>query len=59
MNRLIEILNNPSITNNRIGKIPIKTTPPPPPVAEHLDRIQADLKEVKLKLEKLKNIYKD
>lgn len=74
MRKLIEILNNPYITNNRMGNNQIKgiyaldTEPlvkPKPKVSftqeekQKLDKIEKDLQEVKKSLEKLESIYKD
>ncbi len=71
MKKLIEILNNPYITNNRMGNNQIKASHferqplvKPKPAFTHeekekLDNIQKDLQEVKKSLEKLENIYKD
>ena len=56
MNKLILMFNNPSITNNRMGKIPIKLSVD---LKNKLDNIELNLKEVKKGLEKLKKVYKD
>jgi hypothetical protein len=74
MKKLIYILNNPYITNNRMGNKQIKgiyaldTEPlvkPKPKVAftqeekEKLDNVLQDIQDVKKSLEKLKSVYKD
>lgn len=61
MNKLILMLNNPSITNNRMGKISIKLSEEPKVVdlKNKLDNIELNLKEIKYGLEKLKKLYND
>ena len=47
MNKLIEILNNPHITNNRMANIPIKTKPSVLELKEKLDQFEKDIQEIK------------